>query len=278
MSPSQVPVLPLADPSLGAVTEEPVVLGLSGARVVRLRDAGGRPVAYVKLAVAPGLVTDLLHEADRLTVLGRIGLPVPPVLDSGVRDGWTWLLTGVQPGRPASDPWPAAERAGVVALLARAARVLHGFGGIAGARYDRTPAGLLRLARRRVEAGLVDRAWSAAGVQGPPAAVALKECEERAQALGPGPATLVHGDLSLPNVLITPERTFGFVDLARAGRGDPHADLADLVRSLRNDLNPQFGEADVELFLDAYGRDRVEPERLALHDELETFFGPGPAS
>jgi kanamycin kinase len=66
------------------------------------------------------------------------------------------------------------------------------------------------------------------------------------------------------------------VDLGRAGLGDPHRDLAAMVGSLRNPRNPHLGEADAARFLDAYGRERVDPELLALHSEVDAFFWPVP--
>lgn len=66
------------------------------------------------------------------------------------------------------------------------------------------------------------------------------------------------------------------MDLGQAGPANPHRDLAAMIGSLRNPLNPHFGEADVERFLDAYGRDRVDPELLALHSEVDAFFWPVP--
>jgi kanamycin kinase len=64
------------------------------------------------------------------------------------------------------------------------------------------------------------------------------------------------------------------VDLGRAGLGDPHSDLADMVGSLLSPMNPQFGPRDAERFLDAYGREDVDPERLRLCAGVGSFFWP----
>ncbi|WP_040684875.1 phosphotransferase, partial [Nocardiopsis halotolerans] len=68
---------------------------------------------------------------------------------------------------------------------------------------------------------------------------------------------------------------WAFVDLGRAGLGDPHTDLADMVGSLHSPMNPQFGPEDAELFLDAYGRGHVDPERLRLWAGINAFLWPG---
>lgn len=270
----------LLDPALGVVRQEAITLGLSGARVLRMLDADGRPVAFVKLVddEARHLV-DLLHaETARLTWLAHMDVPVPEVLGTGTHDGATWLAMRALPGRPASDPWPAAERGAVVDLLARAAHELHStaMATDADAPVDRAVSSVLAEIRERVESGLVDRSWVNAGKEGPPAVVGLAELESAAHELGDGQLVVSHGDFCLPNVLIAGSGVSGFVDVGRAGLADRHSDLADMVRSLRSHMNPQFGPADAERFLDAYGRHGIDLERLRLHDLLESFFWPVP--
>lgn len=266
----------LLDPVWGAVRQEAVSLGLSGARVLRMLDAEGHPVAVVKLVDerARHLVDDLAAEAARLAWLGRLGVPVPEVLGTGVDDGESWLATRALPGRPASDPWPAGERNAVVDLLAGAARELHATP-VDEDPFDRSASTVLVEARARVASGLVDRSWAVAGKRGPAARTVLGELESAVAALGDGRLVVSHGDFCLPNVLVA-GACAAFVDVGRAGLADPHSDVADMVRSLRSPMNPQFGPASAERFLDAYGRDGIDPERLRLHDLLESFFWPVP--
>lgn len=263
--------------ALGVVRQESIGLGLSGARVLRMVDAQGVPVAVVKVVDhrMGHLVSDLEAETARLTWLRRLGVPVPEVLGSGVDQGSSWLAMRALPGRPASDQWPAQERDHVVDLLAHAARELHATSWDE-ATFDRSLSSVLVEVRERVASGLVDRSWAIAGKEGPPAAVVLEELESLAGELGDGALVISHGDFCLPNVLIDETGTAGFVDVGRAGLADPHSDLADITRSLRSHMNPQFGEASARRFLDAYGRDGIDPERLRLHDLLESFFWPVP--
>ncbi|ADB30383.1 aminoglycoside phosphotransferase [Kribbella flavida DSM 17836] len=92
---------------------EPVLVGHSGATVVRLRR--GAETLYYKEDPAVGA------DADRLVWLSGTGFPCPRVLDRG--DGW--MLTSELPGRDASQPWPAADRPHVLAAIAAGLRELH---------------------------------------------------------------------------------------------------------------------------------------------------------
>lgn len=152
------------EPELGAVREETVSLGLSGARVLRMLDSEGRPVAVVKLVdkAMHHLVDGLEAETARLAWLARLGVPVPEVLGSGVDGGESWLAMRALPGHPVSDPWPAEERDSVVDLLARAARGLHATVED-DAPFDRSLSSVLPAVRERVGSGLVDRSWAIAG-------------------------------------------------------------------------------------------------------------------
>jgi kanamycin kinase len=60
---------------------------------------------------------------------------------------------------------------------------------------------------------------------------------------------LIHGDYSLPNVLVTSGRLSGLVDVGRCGLGQPDADLAAGVWTLQHN----FGRGFAGDFLDAYG-------------------------
>ena len=257
---------------------EDVTLGLSGAAVRRLLDPDGVPVAYTKTAGPhlPHLHGELRAEADRLAWLHGRGVTVPEPLAFGIIDGTAWLVTGAVTGTPASDPWPAEDRDGVVVRLAACLRSLHAVDPT-GCPFDRSPAAALEEARARTEAGLVGLSWRARDACDAPAESVLAELASAVEASGPDDLVVGHGDFCLPNVLMRHDGRTGLVDLGRAGVADRHSDVADMLRSLRNDeLNPQFGEAQAQLFLDVYGRERVSEERLRVHDLLERFFWPVP--
>lgn len=80
--------------------------------------------------------------------------------------------------------------------------------------------------------------------------------------------TLIHGDYCLPNVMLDDWHFSGFIDLGNGGVGDRHIDLFWGLWSLGFNLKTdRYGDR----FLDAYGRDRVEPEKLRVVAAYEVF-------
>lgn len=79
---------------------------------------------------------------------------------------------------------------------------------------------------------------------------------------------LLHGDYCLPNIMLDNWKFSGFLDVGHGGVGDRHIDLFWGVWSLGFNLKT---DAFQERFLDAYGRDAVEPEMLRLIAAFECF-------
>ncbi|WP_017584871.1 aminoglycoside phosphotransferase APH(3') [Nocardiopsis ganjiahuensis] len=269
------------DPALRTLRPEEVHVGLSGARVFHLHDGTGRPVAVFKSVPPdrPDLMAELMAESENTERLSRAGAAVPNLLETGAPPertgvpGLRWMLTSHLPGTPAHEPRALREHPDLVEVLAEAAHGLHRPHPGSVLRYERLEDEVER-ARERVASGVVQRSWQGTGRAGTDPVRALAEVERRVERAGRLPLVVTHGDFCLPNVLVTPEGGWGFVDLGRAGLADSHRDLAAMVGSLRSRLNPHFGEADAERFLDAYGRERVDPEMLALHFEVDAFFWP----
>lgn len=269
-------------PGLGIASDtglhaEVVNVGLSGARVVKLLDRQDAVLAYVKSASAsaPHLQAELRGEAERLTWLARRGVRVPEVLGL-VSDEKVWLATAPLDGAPASDDVPPSERFSVVTAAATALREFHSIDPRS-CPFDRTLRSALADAEERTNAGLVDLSWKLAGKrEDKPAVEALRDLREAISTADNGDLVVSHGDYCLPNVLVTNDGGAGFVDVGRAGIADRHSDVADMLRSIRSHLNPQYGEPHAQRFLDVYGREGIEPERLWLHDQLEEFFWPAP--
>lgn len=80
--------------------------------------------------------------------------------------------------------------------------------------------------------------------------------------------TLIHGDYCLPNILLENWHFQGFVDLGAAGAGDRHFDLFWGIWSLGFNLKTDRYR---DRFLDAYGREDVEPELLRVVAACEVF-------
>lgn len=70
---------------------------------------------------------------------------------------------------------------------------------------------------------------------------------------------VIHGDACLPNYIIDRGKFGGFVDVGEGGRGDYHIDLFWCVWSLAFNLKTNKYK---DRFLDAYGRENIDPERL----------------
>lgn len=79
---------------------------------------------------------------------------------------------------------------------------------------------------------------------------------------------LLHGDYCLPNILLDDWRFSGFIDLGNGGVGDRHIDIFWGVWTLYFNLKTN---AYYDRFLDAYGRDKVQPEMLRTVAAFEVF-------
>ena len=80
--------------------------------------------------------------------------------------------------------------------------------------------------------------------------------------------TLLHGDYCLPNVMLKDWRVSALIDLDHAGMGDRHVDLYWGAWT----LNYNLGHDNLRSrFFDAYGRDRVDEEKIALISVIETL-------
>ena len=80
--------------------------------------------------------------------------------------------------------------------------------------------------------------------------------------------TLLHGDYCLPNIMLDNWKFTGFIDVGRGGVGDRHIDVFWGIWTLFFNLKTHAYD---ERFLDAYGRDRVQPELLRTVAALEVF-------
>lgn len=67
---------------------------------------------------------------------------------------------------------------------------------------------------------------------------------------------LLHGDMALPNIIVTDEGDIGYIDFGQLSFGSPELDLADAIWSLQRNLGPAYGE----LFLKKYGPVAITPK------------------
>jgi len=67
---------------------------------------------------------------------------------------------------------------------------------------------------------------------------------------------LSHGDMALPNIVISDQGETGFIDFGQLSFGSPELDLADAIWSLQRNLGPGYGE----IFLSKYGPVTITPK------------------
>ena len=79
--------------------------------------------------------------------------------------------------------------------------------------------------------------------------------------------TLIHGDYCLPNIILDDWSFSSFIDVGSGGVGDKHVDLYWALWSLNYNLQT---EQYHDRFLDAYGREAIDDERLRLVTAIET--------
>jgi kanamycin kinase len=80
--------------------------------------------------------------------------------------------------------------------------------------------------------------------------------------------TLIHGDYCLPNIMLDDWKFSGFIDLGNGGRGDRHIDIFWGAWTLEFNLKTDEYR---QRFFDAYGRDKIEEEKLRLIAAAEVF-------
>ena len=79
---------------------------------------------------------------------------------------------------------------------------------------------------------------------------------------------LMHGDYCLPNIILNNWKLSGFIDLIKAGVGDRHIDVLWGIWTLKYNL----GTAKyTERFIDAYGRNLIDKEKLRCIAAMEMF-------
>ena len=79
---------------------------------------------------------------------------------------------------------------------------------------------------------------------------------------------LIHGDYCLPNVMVDDWKLAGFIDVGNGGVGDRHVDLFWGAWTLGFNLKT---DRYTPRFLDAYGRDRVDTDKLRVVAAFEVF-------
>jgi aminoglycoside phosphotransferase len=67
---------------------------------------------------------------------------------------------------------------------------------------------------------------------------------------------LLHGDMALPNIIISEQHPTGYIDFGQMSYGSPEQDLVDAIWSLQRNIGPGYGE----IFLEKYGSVFMTPK------------------
>ena len=237
-----------------------IAIGESRAQVFRLRQHGESDL-ILKTASRES-VPSLAHEADRLCWL-RNHAPAPVVVDFVQDADSDFLLMAALPGNDAASTMLPQAR--VVDLLADALRQLHSVP-ISECPFRASIDDCIADARCCLARGLVDESnFDHANLGRDP-----RELFQEMLATRPAAETRVftHGDYCLPNVIINGEAVSGFVDVGRAGIGDPYRDFALIDRTLQRNLGDDWSRR----FFARYGLGEPDPNRLRYFRLLDEFF------
>ena len=174
-----------------------------------------------------------------------------------------WLLTRRVVGEDMTHPSVLADPIRLCDTLAECLRMLHALPP-EGCPIENHTARYLATAEENYRAGLFDPSFADIPDLTPDGAW------ERVTSQGHllQNDTLLHGDYCLPNIMLEDWHFSGFIDLGNGGIGDRHVDLFWGAWTLRFNLKTDCYR---QRFFDAYGRDRVDPERLTLVSIIETF-------
>ncbi|MEM8576200.1 MAG: APH(3')-I family aminoglycoside O-phosphotransferase [Pseudomonadota bacterium] len=239
-------------------------VGQAGASVYRLYGKPGAPDLYLKHGHGD-LAAGVREEAAKMRWLADY-IAAPAVMRCVHDPADTWVLMTAMPGKTAQqvleeDP---ESRAVIVDTLADFLKSIHSVP-ISVCPFKSPLNDRLELARKRIDAGLVDegdfdderegwgaeRVWDAIHTRLP----------------FTSDPVVTHGDYSLDNLLMEAGAVVGCVDVGRLGIADRYQDLAIMWNCL--------GDFDVSLqrrFLSRYGVSKPDEGKLQLYLMLDELF------
>lgn len=189
------------------------------------------------------------------------------VLYYGSLDGKDYLLTGKIQGEDCTHPDHLTEPERLCDTIASSLRELHEMDGKDCPVQDRivtyAKAVIRGFDRSSYEPDLFRGIWEFGS---------FSEAKYAAQEGLPllKKEVLLHGDYCLPNIILDHWKLSGYIDLGCGGIGDRHIDVVWGIWTLCYNL----GTARyTNRFMDAYGRDVMEPEKLRMIAAMEMIGG-----
>jgi len=184
----------------------------------------------------------------------------PVVVEYEVWGELGYLLTRALPGEDGISPGHLKQPEKLAILMGESLARLHALP-ILDCPYPERNMELLAEAEDNIRKGIMD-----SGIIGS----SFQEAASRFYQLRSLPLerVYIHGDFCLPNIIIRDWQLSGFVDLGTGGVADPHYDLFWGIWTLKYNLKtPAFGD----IFLEAYGKSRVDNDRLELCALIAAF-------
>ena len=225
------------------------------ARVLYIEKDGG---LFLKKAPEGTLRT----EAEMTAFMHRLGLAAE-VRYYGSSGGKDYLLTERLPGEDCVWAGHLAEPEKLCDTVAELLRTLHETDASGCPVPDRN-----RTYAEAVRAGSAKRNFDADHFRGLWDFSSFEEAEKAAREGLPllKRDALLHGDYCLPNIILKDWKLSGYIDLGNGGIGDRHIDILWGIWTLKRNLKTA---RYTERFLDAYGRDRAEKEKLRTIAAME---------
>jgi kanamycin kinase len=206
----------------------------------------------------------LEKEAAQTRYFHTLGLSAA-VLDYRTENGFDWLLTARVAGEDCTHADYLSEPARLCDLIATRLRALHELSH-ADCPVQAHTANYIKTVEENHRNGVFDPAFLPPVMGDMSKNEAFSYVEAHKHLLKTN--TLLHGDYCLPNILLNDWEFSGFIDLGNGGVGDRHVDLFWGAWTLGFNLGT---DAYRDRFFDAYGRDKIDLDLIALVGVAECF-------
>jgi aminoglycoside phosphotransferase (APT) family kinase protein len=224
---------------------------------------GGESPCVVKRCRNPIYLDWLSREHRALEALADSGLPLPRAIDyarvdtgNGRREAW--LVMSRLEGRPLWNAMLDADAARRAHLLREVGRLLK--------RVHAAPVpAALRQESSWLDRMLVEAEGNLTWCDGTPDLLA----DLRRRRPPPVPEVLIHGDLTLENLLLADDDRMSVIDWSGGDQGDPRCDIALALQT-----EPEFRLGDMEraAFFEGYGVAPLDPASRRWFEDLYEFF------
>lgn len=225
---------------------------------IHSKDSSGK---YLKVQKV-GSTETLEIQAKRLFWLQH-KLPVPNVIDYGVKGEYEYLVTLALPGFEASNDIFKTDIDHIIRLLAHGLKRIHDIP-IDDCPYDNSFGRLMKVIQYNIKHGIIDTH----GLQRKFGDVNLEELLDEVKVYSKDlneDLVFTHGDYSLPNIIINNGEISGFIDLGNCGIADRYYDLAVAEKSIIRNC----GIENIKLFYDEYGLESVDHEKIRFYQIVE---------